>query len=118
MKKIILYIAMFITVMACNKSSTSIKVNKTKERYELLAEYPAKKEQQLKRYLYSAFGKDSLLLNENVEAGKEIKLGNGTVFYLRYNPKKLEIEMLLEKNNQKGYQFFDEMARGVKKALN
>ncbi|MFN0255454.1 hypothetical protein [Pedobacter ureilyticus] len=118
MKKIILLVAMIITVMACDKSATSIKVSKTIERYELLAEYPNRKEKRLKEYLKVAFGNDSLLLNEGVGAGKEVKLASGTVFYLRHNPNKLEIEMLKEKNSTKGYQFFDEMASGIKKALN
>lgn len=118
MKKIILFVAMFITVVACNSNSTSIKVSKTAERNELLAEYPNRKEKRLMEYLKVAFGSDSLLLKDGIDNGKEIKLASGAVFYLRHNPRKLEIEMLLERNNTKGYQFFDEMAKGVKEALN
>lgn len=119
MKKILLIIALAVLIMACNKSGTSIKVNKTKERYELIAAYPKRKDEKVMQVLKTAFKrKDSLLLTKSVSDGKEITLANGTVFYLRYNPGKLEMEMLLQKNNRTGLKYFDEMAANVKTALN
>lgn len=109
---------MVIIVIACNKQGTSIKVNKTKERYELVAAYPNRKTEKVEKYLITVLANgDSVLRNANINTGKEVKLANGVVFYLRYNPGKLEMEMLLEKNNRTGYQYFDEMAKGIKAAI-
>lgn len=109
---------MFIVGVACNKNGTSVVVNKTKDRYELVAEYPKRKTEHLEKYLKSVLGKDNhLLADEQINTGKEIRLNNVIVFYLRYNPGKLEMEMLLEKNNTEGYRYFDQVAAGVKRAL-
>jgi len=118
MKKIILIVTTLIIVMACNQEKTAINVNKTTEYYKLLAEYPFHKEKRLKDSLNAAFARDSLLLGVGIEAGKEVKLANGAVFYLKHDNRKLEVEMLLEKNNLKDRQFFDEMTSKVKNALN
>lgn len=109
---------MFVIVMACNKNGTSIKVNKTNDRYELTAEYPERKTSKVTEMLKATFkNQDSLLLTKSVSSGKEITLANGTTFYLRYNPGKLEMEMLLEKNNTTGYKYFDKMVVDIKRAL-
>ncbi|WAC42348.1 hypothetical protein [Pedobacter sp. SL55] len=118
MKKIILYIAMFITVMACNRKETSIKVSKTADRFELIAQYPDDKEKQLSVFLQNSFKQDSGFLRQDLAVGKEIKLTNGVVFYIRHNPRKLELEMLKAKNNAVGHQFFDELVKGIKRVLN
>jgi hypothetical protein len=119
MKKIIVFVTMIIIVMACNSKGTSIKINKTKHRHELVADYPGRKTKKLERYLNAALENgDDILLDEQAGTGKEIKLTNGTVFYLRYNPGKLEMEMLMEKNNATGHKFFDQITEGVKEALN
>lgn len=107
---------MVIIVMACNKQETSIKVNKTKERYELSAAYPNRKTEKLEKYLAAALG-DSILHHEQINTGKEIRLANGAVFYLRYNPGKLEMEMLLQKNSTIGRTYFDEMSRSIQDVL-
>jgi len=118
MKKILLFFVMAITVMACNETDTSISVKKTQDRYELSAAYPKKRDVNVIKVLKAAFlAKDSLLLNKSLSSGKEITLANGAVFYLRYNPGKLEMEMLLEKNNTTGLRFFDKMTADVKSAL-
>lgn len=118
MKKILLYIALAVLIVACNKGGISITVNKTKERYELVAAYPKGKDDKIMQVLKTAFqNQDSLLLTRSVSDGKEITLANGTVFYLRYNPGKLEMEMLLEKNNRNGLKYFDTIAANVKEAL-
>lgn len=108
---------MAIIVMACNKNGTSIKVNKNKERFELMAEYPHEKERQLSLFLQNSFKQDSRLLRQDLAIGKEVKLANGAVFYMRHNPRKLELEMLKAKNNAVGYQFFDEFVQGIKRVL-
>ncbi len=108
---------MIAMLIACDQGRTSVKVNKTLGRYELLAEYPEKKEKLVQEYLKMAFKKDSSLLKEGIDLGKEIKLSNRAIFYLRHNSGKLEIEMLKEKNNFKGNQFFDEIVGGIKKVL-
>ncbi|RZK00450.1 MAG: hypothetical protein EOO43_25190 [Flavobacterium sp.] len=117
MKKIIVFVTMVIIVIACSKQGTSIKVNKTKERYELVAAYPNRKTEKLEEYLKTVLGNGDIILREDIKTGKEIRLANSTIFYLRYNPGKLEMEMLLEKNNRTGYQYFDEMAKGIKAAI-
>lgn len=109
---------MVIIVMACNRKGTSFKLKKTPERYELVAAYPNRKTGEVEKYLTTVLGNgDSILFNANINTGKEVKLANGVVFYLRYNPGKLEMEMLLEKNNIAGHKYFDEMAKEVKKAI-
>lgn len=118
MRKILLLVAMIVIVMACNKKGTSVKVTKSVDRYELIAEYPEQQTEKVTEVLKSVFkNRDSLLLTKSVSEGKEIILANGATFYLRYNPRKLEIEMLKEKNNLKGRQFFDEMTNEIKKVL-
>lgn len=118
MKKIFLFFAMALTVMACNEQSTSVEVKKTNERFELSAKYPKNKQPKFDAVLKEVFkGKDSLLLNQNLSVGKELTLSNGAVFYTRYNPGKLEMEMLLERNNMNGRKYFDTLSAQVKKAL-
>lgn len=105
-------------LLACNKSGTAIHVKKTEKRYELVAEYPERKTKKLEAYLKTAFENgDKVLHDEQINTGKEISFANGTVFYLRYNLCKLEMEMLVERNNTTGHRYFDEMAEGVKQAL-
>lgn len=119
MKKIIALVTIAIIVMACNKKGTSIQLDKTKERYELTATYPNSKTEKLEGYLKAVLQNgDSVLHTEDIHVGKEIRLANGAVFYLRHNPGKLEMEMLVVKNNNKGYQYFDKVANGVKELLN
>lgn len=118
MKKILLLLALAVTVMACSTNETAIKVEKTKERLELSATYPKEKQQQFDAFLANVFkGKDSLLLTNDLSVGKEIKLSNGAIFYTRYNPGKLEMEMLLERNDLTGEKYFDTLSKQVKKAL-
>lgn len=118
MNKIIFMLTMFVVAMACNRNGTSIKVNKTAVRYELLAEYPVKKQVRLNKYLKAVMKKDSLLLKNTGDAGREIRLSNGATFYLKHNAGKLEMEMLKEKNNAKGLQFFDVITNEIRNALN
>jgi hypothetical protein len=119
MKKIFLLLAMAIIVMACNKHETSLMVKKTNERLELSAIYPEYKQRKMNDVLKEIFkGKDSLLLTKDLTVGKEVKLSNGAIFYLRYHPGKLELEMLLERNKNAGRKYFDTLSRQLKHALN
>ncbi len=119
MKRIMLLMVILTMIYACNQGRTSVKVSKTDTRYEMLAEYPERKTEKVLDVLKNAFkDQDSLLLNKNLSSGKELTLANGAVFYLRFNPGKLEMELLNSKNNATGLEFFDKMVRGVKRAVN
>ena len=109
---------MAVTVMACNEQRTSVEVKKNGERFELLAKYPQNKQLKIDAILHEVFkGRDTLLSTNQLTVGKEIKLSNGAVFYARYNPGKLEMEMLLERNNIAGHKYFDTLSTKLKKAL-
>jgi len=109
---------MVIIVMACNRQGTSVKVSKNRDRYELVAAYPNRKTEKLEKYLAAVLGDgDSILHHGQINTGKEIRLANGAVFYLRYNPGKLEMEMLLQKNSIIGRTYFDEMSRSIQDVL-
>ncbi|WP_461789567.1 hypothetical protein [Pedobacter sp.] len=119
MKKIFLLLATAFIVTACNEQETSLKVKKTNERLELSAVYPKNKQAKVEDMLKEIFkGKDSLLLTNDLTVGKEVKLTNGAVFYVRYHPGKLELEMLLERNKVVGREYFDMLSAHVKTALN
>lgn len=106
-------------IYACNQGRTSVKVSKTATRYEMTAIYPERKTASVLLALKDSFkDQDTLLLNKNLGAGKELSLANGAVFYLRFNPGKLEMELLNAKNDQKGFDFFDKLVREVKSAVN
>jgi|GEM_PF-3042087 len=119
MKRIMLLIVLLAMIYACNQGRTSVKVSKTATRYEMLAEYPERKTESVLDVLKDAFkDQDSLLLNKNLSSGRELTLANGAVFYLRFNPGKLEMELLNSKNDKNGLEFFDRMVRKVKNAVN
>jgi len=104
---------------ACNQGRTSVKISKTATRYELVAQYPERKTEKVLDVLRDSFkDQDTLLLNKNLSVGKELTLANGTVFYLRFNPGKLEMELLRAKNSDTGLNFFDKMVRKIKSAVN
>ncbi len=119
MKRIMLLMVILTMIYACNQGRTSVKVSKTATRYEMLAEYPEQKTEKVLDVLKDAFkDQDSLLLNKNLSSGRELTLTNGAVFYLRFNPGKLEMELLNSKNDKNGLEFFDKMVREVKSAVN
>ena len=104
---------------ACNQGRTSVRVSKTANRYEMVAVYPERKTGKVLDVLRDSFKEqDTLLLNKNLSAGKELTLANGAVFYLRFNPGKLEMELLRAKNSTVGLEFFDKMVRRVKGVVN
>jgi hypothetical protein len=106
-------------IYACNQGRTSVKISKTAARYEMLAEYPERKTEKVLDVLKDSFkDQDTILLNKNLSGGKELTLANGAVFYLRFNPGKLEMELLNSKNSAAGLEFFDKMVRKVKSAVN
>ena len=119
MKRIMLLMVLATMIYACNQGRTSVKISKTASRYEMLAEYPERKTEKVLDVLKDSFkDQDTILLNKNLSAGKELTLANGAVFYLRFNPGKLEMELLNSKNNTAGLEFFDKMVRKVKSAVN
>jgi len=119
MKRIMLLMVILTMIYACNQGRTSVKVSKTSSRYEMLAQYPERKTEKVLDVLKDLFkDQDSLLLNKNLSSGKELTLANGAVFYLRFNPGKLEMELLNSKNDRNGLEFFDKMVRKIKSAVN
>lgn len=119
MKRIMLLMVVVTMIYACNQGRSSVKVSKTATRYELVAEYPERKTAEVLDVLKDSFkDQDTLLLNKNLGAGKELSLANGAVFYIRFNPGKLEMELLNSKNGRNGLEFFDKIVRKVKSAVN
>jgi hypothetical protein len=119
MKKALLVVVLGLFLGACNLnySNTSIKVKETAERYELTAKYPKTKAVFVQHCLKSTLKEDSIQLDEGVQAGKEMVLGNGVKFYLRSNPGKLEAEMIKSKNSALGYRYFDSMVKQIEATL-
>lgn len=110
---------MITMIYACNRGRTSVRVSKTASRYEMVAVYPERKTEKVLAILKDSFkDQDSLLLSKDLNGGKEVNLANGAVFYLRFNPGKLEMELLRSKNSTVGLEFFDKMVRRVKSVVN